>query len=51
MIKPVEIYLNTPVGCPTRIPPPLPEAEEEKRRFAEGRQRREERLARRTPRG
>ncbi|CAN5486409.1 hypothetical protein BH24GEM3_BH24GEM3_11920 [soil metagenome] len=37
-------------GRPTRIPPLLPETEEEKRRFVEGRQRREERLARRRAR-
>jgi acyl-CoA hydrolase len=33
-------------GRPTRIPPVLPETEEERRRFEEGRTRREERLAR-----
>jgi acyl-CoA hydrolase len=34
-------------GRPTRIPPILPETEDEKRRFEKGRLRREERLARR----
>ncbi|HEX5726340.1 MAG TPA: acyl-CoA thioesterase [Longimicrobiaceae bacterium] len=34
-------------GRPTRVPPILPETEEEKERFEAGRRRREERLARR----
>lgn len=34
-------------GRPARIPPVLPETDDEKRRFEAGRQRREERLARR----
>ncbi|HYH83412.1 MAG TPA: acyl-CoA thioesterase [Longimicrobium sp.] len=38
-------------GRPVRVPPVLPETEEEKRRFEAGRARREERLARRRKRG
>jgi acyl-CoA hydrolase len=38
-------------GRPARVPPVLPVTEEERRRFEAGRQRREERLARRKPRG
>ena len=37
-------------GRPVRVPPVLPETDEEKRRYEGGRQRREERLARRRPR-
>jgi acyl-CoA hydrolase len=37
-------------GRPVRVPPVLAETDEEKRRFEGGRQRREERLARRRPR-
>jgi acyl-CoA hydrolase len=37
-------------GRPTRVPPVLPETDEEKRRFEEGRRRREARLARRRER-
>ncbi|HEX2202919.1 MAG TPA: acyl-CoA thioesterase [Longimicrobium sp.] len=38
-------------GRPARVPPVLPETEEEKRRFEAGRARREERLARRRKKG
>lgn len=38
-------------GRPTRVPPVLPETDEERRRFEAGRVRREERLARRKARG
>lgn len=34
-------------GRPTRVPPVLPETDEERRRYEDGRRRREERLARR----
>lgn len=37
-------------GRPARVPPILPETDEEKRRHADGQRRREERLARRRPR-
>jgi acyl-CoA hydrolase len=37
-------------GRPVRVPPVLPETEEERRRYEAGRERREERLARRRKR-
>ncbi|HLG18668.1 MAG TPA: acyl-CoA thioesterase, partial [Bdellovibrionota bacterium] len=36
-------------GKPTEVPPLLPETAEEKRRFEEGKRRREQRLAERKP--